>query len=232
MIDARLARLAIVGAWAAFFLVLATTGEAARYVGARTSWVVPFGAVALSAVAVVYGLAVLRRTPARALTGREAIGLGALLVPIVAVLLIPRAALGSFAASRRPAEGYFLKVAPSPPQDPRDVSFIDIRVAEGDDSYAAEAGVRDGLRVRLVGIVTRPSAAPGRPFELARFYVSCCVADAVPVGVPVHSRERVRSDDWLEVTGSLARRGKRFVIEADDVRKVRAPSRPYLSLRL
>jgi uncharacterized repeat protein (TIGR03943 family) len=232
MIDSRVARAVVVALWAAFFLVLAATGEAARYVGARTAWVVPFGAVALILVAILYAVSVARgRGRVRALTIREAVGLGAMLVPILAVLLVPRAALGSFAASRRPSEGYFLRVAPAPPKDPRDVSFIDIRVAEGDPKYALTAGVRNGLSVRLVGIVTRVGDAPRRTFELSRFYVSCCTADAIPVGVQVDSSDRVERDHWLEVTGTLERRGKRFVVEATRIREVEPPSRPYLAMR-
>jgi hypothetical protein len=36
---------------------------------------------------------------------------------------------------------------------------------------------------------------------------------------------------WLEVTGALTRRGKRFVVVPDQVTQVRAPKQPYLSFQ-
>ena len=43
---ARMARIVAVGGWTAFFWVIWLSGDAGRYLGERTLWVVPFGAVA------------------------------------------------------------------------------------------------------------------------------------------------------------------------------------------
>jgi uncharacterized membrane protein YcgQ (UPF0703/DUF1980 family) len=74
------------------------------------------------------------------------------------------------------------------------------------------------------------ASTSGRQFELARFYITCCVADAVPVGVPVEtSGARYRKDDWLDVSATLAQRGKRYVLVARQIKHVKAPKDPYLS---
>jgi putative membrane protein len=157
-----------------------------------------------------------------------------LLVPLAAVLLVPHAALGSFAASRKGGGAHFLNAQPAPAK-PSDASFLDIRIAEGDKAFAADAGIRPGLHVRLMGFVSGFTDTPAGTFELARFYVACCVADAQPVGVPIDPRavprRTFRRDTWLDVTGSLELRGRRFVVEAQRIAPLGEPSQPYLSFR-
>jgi uncharacterized membrane protein YcgQ (UPF0703/DUF1980 family) len=49
-------------------------------------------------------------------------------------------------------------------------------------------------------------------FELARFYITCCVADSVPIGVRIAladpQPQSDQRDDWLDVSSELVRRGK------------------------
>jgi len=235
-VDARIFRGGVLALWALFFVVLWTTGTSDRYLGSRTQWVVPFGAVALALAALLYVYGYARsRQHGPALTLREASSLFALLVPLAAVLLVPHAALGSFAAARKGGGAHFLSASQPAPARPSDASFLDIRIAEGDRTFAEEAGIRPGLRVRLLGFVSGSRDVPAGSFELARFYVACCVADAQPVGVPIDPpavpRRKFRRDTWLDVTGSLERRGRTFVVEAERIVPVSAPSQPYLSFR-
>jgi uncharacterized membrane protein YcgQ (UPF0703/DUF1980 family) len=53
-----------------------------------------------------------------------------------------------------------------------------------------EKDIRPGRTITLTGFVATPPRAETRDFELARFYITCCVADAIPVGVTVTSRAR------------------------------------------
>ncbi len=147
------------------------------------------------------------------------------------MVIAPNAALGSFAADRKDGGGLFRSARPDPPSSPEDVSFLDIRVAEDDPQFAIEAGIEDGLRVRLVGIATNSTEVPAGTFELARFYVACCIADAQPVGVPVETTRSFPTDTWLEVTGSLEERGGRYVVVADEIHPTKRPQRPYLTFR-
>jgi uncharacterized repeat protein (TIGR03943 family) len=86
------------------------------------------------------------------------------------------------------------------------------------------------VRVRLLGFVVGSKDVPRGTFELARFYIACCIADAEAVGVPVEGRSH-RPNAWLEVTGSLTRLGKRFVVVPEKVTPVQAPKQPYLSFQ-
>ena len=236
-VDARIARGGVLGLWAVFFVVLWWSGTSDRYLGSRTQWIVPFGAVVLTLAALAYGYGYFRaRRRGPSLTLREATSLFALLVPLAAVLLVPHAALGSFAATRKGGITFPL-ARPAAPSAPSQASFLDIRIAEGDRDFAAEAGIRDGAHVRLLGFVTRSRDVPAGTFELARFYVACCIADAEAVGVPIDGRAqavrqgRFEHDTWLDVTGSLERRGKRFIVAADRITRVPTPKQPYLSFR-
>lgn len=234
-VDARIARGGVLMVWAVFFVVLWCSGTADRYLGSRTQWIVPFGAVVLALASLAYGYGYLRtRRRGPALTLREATSLFALLVPLAAVLLVPHAALGSFAATRKGGVTFPL-VRPAAPSTPSQASFLDIRIAEGDKDFAKSAGIREGTRVRLLGFVTRSTDVPPGTFELARFYIACCIADAMAVGVPIDghslSRGRFPHDTWLEVAGSLERRGKRFVVAATELQRVPTPEQPYLSFR-
>jgi uncharacterized repeat protein (TIGR03943 family) len=231
-VDARLARGGVLALWAVFFLVLWTTGTSNRYLGSRTQWVVPFGAVVLALATLLYAYGYARtRRHGPALTLREASSLFALLVPLAAVLLVPHAALGSFAASRKGGSAHFLSARQPAPAKPSDASFLDIRIAEGDKAFAAQAGIKTGLRVRLLGFVSGSADVQSATFELARFYVACCVADAQPVGVPVAAGRSFKRDTWLDVTGTLGRRGRRFVVRAQRIERAPEPSQPYFSFR-
>jgi uncharacterized repeat protein (TIGR03943 family) len=230
-VDARIARGGALAAWAVFFALLWATGDSDRFLGSRTQWIVPFGAVVLGLAVLAYGYGYLRSRPrGPRLTLREASGLFAMLVPLAAVALVPHAALGSYAASRRGTGSFFMSVRPAPPPKPADASFLDIRISEGDQTYAEQAGIRPGLRVRLLGFVTGSKDVPAGTFEIARFYISCCIADAQAVGVPVVGRAP-KDDTWLSVTGTLQKRGKRYVVEPTRVTRVKEPAQPYLSFR-
>jgi uncharacterized repeat protein (TIGR03943 family) len=234
-IDARIARGGVLALWAVFFVALWWTGTSGRYLGARTQWIVPFGAVVLALASLAYGWGYVRgRRHGPTLTLREATSLYALLVPLAAILLVPHAALGSFAAAHKGGVTFPL-ARPAAPSTPSQASFLDIRVAEGDRDFAAQAGIREGAQVRLLGFVTRSKDVPPGTFELARFYIACCIADAMAVGVPIDDRprggRRFEHDTWLRVTGSLEKSGKRFVLKADRIVRVPAPKQPYLSFR-
>ena len=233
--DARAVRAIVLGLWACFFAVLWLTGSAGHYLGPRTLWVVPFGACALSLLAVAYAVSQNRsRSRRHPLSVNETVGLFALLVPISLTLLMPNARLGAFAASRHADSGYFRTLTPRLPTSRADISFLDLRVADGDATFAQEAGIRDGVRVRLVGFDTGPKPGPAGTFELARFYITCCVADAMAVGVPIETANAIgatdaRKDAWLNVTGTLVRRGDRWTVTADRIKKVKPPAKPYFS---
>jgi putative membrane protein len=233
-LDRTLARSFVLAAWSLFFLWLWLGGEATRYLGPRTLWVVPFGALTLGGAAIA-GFAAARDDRGRRvpLGRREAITAAVLLLPMLAVAAVPRAQLGSLAASNKASTGTFAGAGAllGTPSDDGAVSFRDIHYANQSEEYALERGIGEALKVELVGFVTNAPEGAGDRLELTRFYVSCCAADAIPYSVAVAAGRRgsgLRKDEWVEVAGVLARDADGFIVEAESVRSVSVPQDPYL----
>ena len=89
-------------------------------------------------------------------------------------------------------------------------------------------GIVDGFEISLVGFVSRSAETPEGAFDLTRFYVSCCAADAIPYSVAVVDGPDPDVDEWLRVSGHLEQRGSAFVLVAEDVVEIGEPEDPYL----
>jgi uncharacterized repeat protein (TIGR03943 family) len=233
-LDLRAFRLLVLSAWTGCFAWLWASGEVVRYLGPRTEWVVPAGTIGLGLATVGYAYATRADIDAGRPPRREVLGALGLLLPIFTAALVANASLGSLAASKKlTARGVDVAaLARLDSRKARDVSFLDLRAAGEDQSFAREHDIRPGRRVRLLGFVSK-AGPPRRPFELSRFYITCCVADALPVAVTVVPGPGLapaeHTDEWLAVTGKVERRKDRYAVRADRVEKVPQPRDPYLS---
>jgi uncharacterized repeat protein (TIGR03943 family) len=228
-LDPRLvARASMLAIWAGFFVYLRISGEATRYIGPRTSWVVPFGAIALSAAALLHLRFLTSEEPNR-LTKRESLWLAVTILPIVLALMIPDAQLGAQAASRKTVGGGLADaIAYAPPgAGERELSFIDFHYANLSEDYGAAAGLFEGRPLELTGFVTHLGTTPG--FRLTRFYISCCAADAVPYSVAIVHNQDFPDDTWLTVTGVVTRTADGLALEATGIKEIEPPREPYLS---
>jgi uncharacterized repeat protein (TIGR03943 family) len=227
----RALRTAVLGAWTIFFVYLSASGEIRRYLGPRTYWVVPFGAIVLGAAAVAHAFTVRRSDPSPPPSVRELLGHVALVVPLLAVLVVPTPELGSLAANKKSTGGGLAAASSVVPPDPsadREISFLEIHWANGSKEFADAMGIADGFDVSLVGFVSRSAETPEGAFDLTRFYVSCCAADAIPYSVSVVDGPDLALDTWTRVSGHLELRGSVFVLVAEDVVEVEEPADPYL----
>ena len=231
----RTGRAFVLFAWAGFFMWLWLSGELSRYVGPRTDWVIPFGAITLTVVLLGYLIFGFRSSSVRGLlTRRESAALGLILLPIIGVILIPDAQLGSFAVSKKDAGTGNVAVSKSPgAKDPSKIGLIHLQTGEEYPGYAEYAGLTDGIELKLIGFVVRLDDTPDGMFELARFYIACCAADATPSFVAVDPQEiapadRYPDDTWLDVAGTLENRDGQFVIVASQIVEIPEPDKPYL----
>jgi putative membrane protein len=236
-LSVRNIRLFVLAIWAAFLGWLWLSGQVLRYLGPRTSWVVTFGALTLALVTLTYARVSAGSEDARrGVSGREAAGLLALLTPILLAAMLSGSSLGALAASKKlTARGVDLaSLAESLSKGASDVDFLQIKAA-GDDPQAGETlGLSPGRQVDLTGFVMKAGSSPKAPFTLGRFYITCCVADAIPIGVtvePTLAEGGFPKDTWLNVTGALDKKGKRYVVDAERIEKVPEPSNPYLAFR-
>jgi uncharacterized repeat protein (TIGR03943 family) len=217
-----LVRSAPLAAWSAFLSHLWLSGDVVRYVGARTAWIVPVGAVALAAVAVA------ELSGRRPLLRSDLTGAAVLTLPLLAVALTPDAELGAWAAKRRaPHPPPAAAGRPSPPVK-HHLSIKDLHYATQYDDTARSLGVVAGTRVDVTGFVTHPARRPAGTFAVTRFVIWCCLADAEAFSAEVDGGRDYPDDTWLHVTGRTARHGRRMVVAATRVVRVPRPSSPYL----
>ncbi len=114
---------------------------------------------------------------------------------------------------------------------PEERSLIDwirtLNVYPEPDAYADQP-------VNVTGFVIHPPNWDADYLMVARFVLTCCAADAYPVGLPVKltgDRSDFRPDSWITVQGSMLTETldgqRRLVIQARDVATVPEPDNPY-----
>lgn len=88
--------------------------------------------------------------------------------------------------------------------------------------------------VKVQGFVVYPPNLPSQYLLISRFVITCCAADAYPVGLPVKlngTRDAYPVDSWQEVQGRMITEtldGRRqLVIEASSLKKISKPENPY-----
>jgi putative membrane protein len=138
-------------------------------------------------------------------------------------------------AEPRDAAGQVAQSAPRPIASP---STVDDEAALARVNLLAlhyQAEQLQGRRIAVEGMVYRDAQLPAGHFVLFRFVVTCCAADAQPVGALVKSdlADELRNDTWVRVTGGMsiaAVEGKRgALIDAGSVERISPPIDQYLS---
>jgi uncharacterized membrane protein YcgQ (UPF0703/DUF1980 family) len=106
------------------------------------------------------------------------------------------------------------------------ISYAHVMAAQGP---VPQPGIVPGARVRLLGFVMhKPGTAPDL-FQVSRFFVTCCIADAMPLYVTVDPPGAMPPRDaWVLVDGPLARRDGELIIAANTVTRTQPPPHPYL----
>jgi uncharacterized repeat protein (TIGR03943 family) len=154
---------------------------------------------------------------------------------ILGLLITPKVFTSQTALQRGVTES--ITMTRSQPQAFRSVtkaedrSLIDwvrtLNVYPEPDAYA-------GQPVKVQGFVVHPPDLPSQYLLISRFVITCCAADAYPVGLPVklkEKREVYRPDTWLEIEGQMITetlKGKRqLTIEATSLKKISPPANPY-----
>ncbi len=118
------------------------------------------------------------------------------------------------------------------PDSPEERTIIDwirlVNVYPEPDAYTEEA-------VDVKGFVIHPESWPANYVMVSRFVLTCCAADAYPVGLPVKlasgSKDDYPVDSWLQVTGSMTADtldGRRqLAIAPANIKTIEEPKNPY-----
>jgi uncharacterized repeat protein (TIGR03943 family) len=159
------------------------------------------------------------------------------ILPIVLGLLVPPRPLGAAAMSSREVSVKSLTSAAAPgqksvlakPKSDKNILdwLIEFRSANDPAAFSGE-------EVRLIGFVYRDERFETDQFMVCRFVISCCAADAAPLGLIVRwpETDSLAEDQWVEVKGYLE--PGRFedeempIIFAESVTSADIPDQPYL----
>ena len=227
---ARVATALALGAWAAVFWTLLVTGRTYLYLSSRTAWLVPLGAVIFS-VGALGRLATARTVHDEPLDRRSAWTLGAITLPVVLVLALPPATLGTYSVGKRATFGGSAIGATA-----RDVTgpldFVDVGAAQSFPTAMRELQDRYGESITLEGFVTKEASEPDQ-ILLTRYIVTCCVADATVAQVHIVGLDtsQYTDDEWLQVTGAVYPFQRDVFVQSDPDSAVQipVPDQPYLT---
>ncbi|MBF2063893.1 MAG: TIGR03943 family protein [Calothrix sp. C42_A2020_038] len=93
-----------------------------------------------------------------------------------------------------------------------------------------------GQKAKVQGFAMYPQDIGKEFMMLSRFVITCCAADAYPIGLPVklsESRDKYPADKWFEVEGTMITEtiaGKRHLaINATSIKEIEQPKNPYSS---
>ncbi len=153
-------------------------------------------------------------------------------IPLVLGTLVPSRPLGSAAA----AGGVSLSAASITKAttfttDPLKWNVLDwLRAFNMSD----DVNSFNGKQANVIGFVYREGTYPENQFMVARFTVSCCVADASAIGLPVISDKAsdFPADTWVQISGTLKVgkfKGDNWpILQAATIEKISQPEHPYL----
>jgi len=211
----------------AVLLRLTVTDTYRRYVkGGLGLW------LTIAGIAIVLlGLVTLVRAIRRSRPGHEhdhGIGVGwLLLAPVAALLLVAPPTLGSYGVGRaanvniKAGRGVFKPLPRG--QEPLAMSLLEF----GQRAYDHHGTSFNNAPVKLIGFV---AGDVDGGFELARYTISCCAADAAPIVVRVlgTSGDPPWRDQWVTVTGKFRPGGGNIPdLVATSVAQIAAPKDPY-----
>jgi uncharacterized repeat protein (TIGR03943 family) len=210
----------------AVLLRLTLTGTYERYVRVGMApWLIVPGI----AVLLLGGATLVRSLRARRAHDHDhGVGVGwLLLAPVAALLLVAPPTLGSFGVERG-ARVDVRAGAPVFTRLPHRTAPVQMTLLEFSQRAFDHRGVSfNGDSVRLTGFVAGSKAGG---FELARYQIACCAADAIPVVVHVvgTAGSAPGHDGWVTVTGTFRRVGGEIPeMVATSVAAIPAPEDPY-----
>jgi uncharacterized repeat protein (TIGR03943 family) len=112
-----------------------------------------------------------------------------------------------------------------------ELTLIDVAAAETSPEGERALTKRAGENVSFVGFVSIRDDTPADEFLLARYVVTCCVADATIAEVRVVNVTpgQFANEDWVQVTGTIFPIGREVIVDASDIAQVERPDHPYLT---
>ncbi len=160
-----------------------------------------------------------------------------LAVPLIVGLVVPSKPLGASAVGTSGVSTTFTSLAGSGSASQLSTVSTDRNVLDWVKGFNNSANVDEfgGQQADVIGFVYSDIRFKDQPrFMVARFTISCCVADASAIGVITESADatKLAQDSWVHVTGKFKVEDlagqKTPVLIADKIEPVKQPDQPYL----
>jgi len=224
------------------------SGQLYYYIGPRFSWLSLLAVVLLIAIAGAYDL-----TRGRGIADegddtddtnhehsshhpeeRSVWPLALVALPLVLGVVVPPTPLGASAVSTR---GLSTEVAVAADETstlniiPGERNVLDWARAM---SANPDPTALNGQQADVVGFVYRDARFDDGQFMVGRFTITCCVADALAIGLVVESDNAAgfKTDSWVRVTGTFDSGtfdgGEMPILYAESIIPVQQPEQPYL----
>ncbi|MEW5957541.1 MAG: TIGR03943 family protein [Chloroflexota bacterium] len=164
-------------------------------------------------------------------------GILLVILPMILGMLVPPQPLGAAAMGSRDVSPKALTSAAAPqrnevltkPKSEKNILDWLIEFRSINDPAAFT-----GQQARLIGFVYRDEQFAADEFMVSRFVISCCAADAVPLGLVVRWPETasLTADQWVEVNGRFepGQFGDEAlpILIAESITPAQTPDQPYL----
>lgn len=160
-----------------------------------------------------------------------------IVLPMILGFLVPPRPLGASALGNREVDiGTLSSIAPPSSGQQRGLVAGEKNIVDwlADFQRSADAATFRGQEADVIGFVYRDERFAEDTFMVGRFIVSCCVADAAPVGLIVRMPQAasLASDQWVEVNGRFEPGTfdgvEMPILVADVVVETEPPAQPYL----
>jgi uncharacterized repeat protein (TIGR03943 family) len=164
-------------------------------------------------------------------------GLALIILPVLLGLLVPPKPLGAAAMVNRDVSAKSLTSAAAPqggavlakPKAEKNILdwLIEFRSTSNPAAF-------EGQEAKVIGFVYRDDRFAADTFMVSRFVLSCCAADAAPLGLMVRWPESstLAADQWVEVTGHFEPGefdGEPMpILMAEKLTPTTVPEQPYL----
>jgi putative membrane protein len=218
-----------------YLAALIFSNRLSNYINLQFGWLTLMSAVLLIGMG-LWGMWQMRR-PTTSGTAHLPIQLSSLFVlaiPLLLGVLVPSQPLSASAitggVSLNPVGGSTVQSYVKPPLERNILEWL--REFSNTDNPSAF----DGMEVDVVGFIYREPEMQANQFMVARFTMSCCVADAFAIGLPITVTDESTADladgTWIRVRGTL--KAGTFsgdavpIITPTAVEPIDMPEQPYL----
>jgi len=240
----RLVKTLILFLLGAFLFVRVVDGTVLYYINQRFVLLTWLAAGGFVLVAASYYLVSGRHRHAHDHEHGELTWVGALIValPLLLGWLVPPRPLGAAAIGNREINlgslGSLSSIAPPQAGETMGLVAGEKNILDWLNDFQRSSNPADfaGQEAHLIGFVYRDGRFADNTFMVARFTVSCCVADAAPVGLIVQwpDAASLPADQWVDVTGHFSVgtfAGQQIpILVADAITLTEPPAQPYLYL--